>query len=554
MPKSPWKYHKIPTISTNGVPGPVKSLLSCVLWRLHEYENNPLMPESYVLLTNDVETRTVAQKLSIPTFNLQELRQAFEKKNRDNVDREVVGQLEIEFAVKRREKVAAEVEEDVNMEEEKLVCDGEKNLDVTESTDQNARSVGSEEKTLNGDAISHETRKVGTATEFEGSNGNLEQAEKPREEFESLKLNGVYKLDKEEETVKDVDLHSPKPLSDNLDGIEKTTSPPPETTAEAPSTATPEVNITKTQQSSSVPTNGHVNGIVNNIVGASDDSDDDDEVVVFNPKSRRLSGRPKTPIEVTKPPPAISYIKALETGLPKKPIPTPKPTLPAEQTQSQSTHQPEIPSQVKTESQSQPPIWPQSQGAGSARKTTSGQRRHPNRRPEHLQYPSNTASKAQNQMSAHPMPAQIQPRPIALPTEMQIRSKSASPPKSLERKKSDEQIILESVDQNNGRHHNQMDIQRPNHPAVQRVDQAFAKPQRQSHKQQRSFPIIDPDAFDRSFIIRPNNNAPNNNHRIMSPRGSPRGTPRTPETEVDYVLKSGSPRAATRGRGKLWVP
>ncbi|KAL8703833.1 MAG: hypothetical protein Q9201_002982 [Fulgogasparrea decipioides] len=39
-----------------------------------------------------------------------------------------------------------------------------------------------------------------------------------------------------------------------------------------------------------------------------------------------------------------------------------------------------------------------------------------------------------------------------------------------------------------------------------------------------------------------------------SPRGSPRRTPITPEPDVGYILRSGQPREATRGRGKLWVP
>lgn len=39
-----------------------------------------------------------------------------------------------------------------------------------------------------------------------------------------------------------------------------------------------------------------------------------------------------------------------------------------------------------------------------------------------------------------------------------------------------------------------------------------------------------------------------------SPRGSPRRTPIVPEPEVGYILKSGQPREVTRGRGKLWVP
>ncbi|KAL8733950.1 MAG: hypothetical protein Q9181_003363 [Wetmoreana brouardii] len=39
-----------------------------------------------------------------------------------------------------------------------------------------------------------------------------------------------------------------------------------------------------------------------------------------------------------------------------------------------------------------------------------------------------------------------------------------------------------------------------------------------------------------------------------SPRGSPRRTPITPEPDVGFILRSGQPREATRGRGKLWVP
>lgn len=44
--------------------------------------------------------------------------------------------------------------------------------------------------------------------------------------------------------------------------------------------------------------------------------------------------------------------------------------------------------------------------------------------------------------------------------------------------------------------------------------------------------------------------------RAERPRYSPRGSPRRApaEPDVGYILKSGAPREATRGRGKLWVP
>ena len=88
--------------------------------------------------------------------------------------------------------------------------------------------------------------------------------------------------------------------------------------------------------------------------------------------------------------------------------------------------------------------------------------------------------------------------------------------------------------------------------------------------------IIDPDAFDRSSIVTvPSSyNSQHRDHRAnmrQGSRGQPpsphisprRGQPPAPtpapraqiqEPEVDYVLRSGAPRGAARGRGKLWVP
>ncbi|KAI4265463.1 MAG: hypothetical protein L6R38_009404 [Xanthoria sp. 2 TBL-2021] len=54
------------------------------------------------------------------------------------------------------------------------------------------------------------------------------------------------------------------------------------------------------------------------------------------------------------------------------------------------------------------------------------------------------------------------------------------------------------------------------------------------------------------------NGSPNVNVRPdrprYSPRGSPRHTPASSEPEVPFILRSGQPRDVTRGKGKLWVP
>lgn len=66
--------------------------------------------------------------------------------------------------------------------------------------------------------------------------------------------------------------------------------------------------------------------------------------------------------------------------------------------------------------------------------------------------------------------------------------------------------------------------------------------------------IIDPDAFGRSFATNTRGYIPNGQRARNSPRGSPRRGPRMNEPEVDYILKSGTTREASRGQGKLWVP
>lgn len=77
---------------------------------------------------------------------------------------------------------------------------------------------------------------------------------------------------------------------------------------------------------------------------------------------------------------------------------------------------------------------------------------------------------------------------------------------------------------------------------------------------QAKAPLIDPDAFGRSDAIGPphvansRTQAQNWQYPRYSPRGNPRHVSRTNEPEVDFVLKSGSPRGTSRGQGKLWVP
>lgn len=91
------------------------------------------------------------------------------------------------------------------------------------------------------------------------------------------------------------------------------------------------------------------------------------------------------------------------------------------------------------------------------------------------------------------------------------------------------------------------------------VEKAHPKPSNQVEKVHPApavqTPVIDPDAFGRSFATNPRPNYIQNKYQSRySPRGSPRRGQRMNQPEVDYVLKSGTTREASRGQGKLWVP
>ena len=98
-------------------------------------------------------------------------------------------------------------------------------------------------------------------------------------------------------------------------------------------------------------------------------------------------------------------------------------------------------------------------------------------------------------------------------------------------------------------------------PKIPQVPQ-FPKVLRQHEASPNGAPaVIDPDAFGRSFAKKPSGVALNAGRTLAarSPRASPRHSPQrsivtSVPADVDFVLKSGSPRGAARGRGKLWVP
>jgi hypothetical protein len=118
------------------------------------------------------------------------------------------------------------------------------------------------------------------------------------------------------------------------------------------------------------------------------------------------------------------------------------------------------------------------------------------------------------------------------------------------------------------RHNRDRDILQRQREVIQRQAQNAAKskpPPREVQMEPTDNPtIIDPDAFDRSYVVKPPSAStpavPNAGAHHYRQGGRPRPNPQVspaPQTaaeDVEFVLKSGTPRGSTRGRGKLWVP
>ena len=113
---SPWKMKKdAPKVSAKDVPGALRPLMSCALWRLHEsiHRNDA---NQLFFLTDQPDIRSVAQKLNIVARSTAELKNFIASKA-DKSDIATFGDLEREFGLqnedKKTETVQLTVEETV---------------------------------------------------------------------------------------------------------------------------------------------------------------------------------------------------------------------------------------------------------------------------------------------------------------------------------------------------------------------------------------------------------------------------------------------------------
>lgn len=94
---TPFKYHKVPIVKRDNVREAWRPFFSTALWRVHELETNPLDPETYVVLTADLETYRTANNNALPAVSVKALRAAIQDKIIREDRRENAGMAEEEF-------------------------------------------------------------------------------------------------------------------------------------------------------------------------------------------------------------------------------------------------------------------------------------------------------------------------------------------------------------------------------------------------------------------------------------------------------------------------
>ena len=501
-PKSPWKYHKVPIIASSEVSQAMKPFFSCMLWRLHEFENNPLMPETFVLLSNDNDTRIVAQKLGIPTMTTYKLNQALKCEQAGKDNRATVGELEKDFSQEISAEngsgidshhqftpvstpshgfnfgVEAILQQNEEIEELKKTTSNEKT--VMETPEIIATSVNptpNEELTANEESIAAEVTVTSAIPEHLPTPDMISEApfdsgiDELEVEIQELLTSNSAEL-KESSSSQEREV-VPAELNRNAESVE------------LPPTISQSFHHEKKED----------------VIDIKEESDDDDEeVVVFKPISKRFSGIPKTSVEPSRPKTADAINGTSENHVLPSPL------------------KPHVTTQLKPQS---PVFVPKSE----QRLVDS-----------YSQPPKEATVKAT-------VPAPVQTQKLPQPP--------IQPPKRVHKPQN---IRSEGLAQR----HSREIIERQREVINRQVKAPVKLPPRKIQMQPTSSPtVIDPDAFDRSYVVQSPSivtNESNGNHRAQGGRGSPRHAHKTPEPEVEFVLKSGSPRGSTRGRGRLWVP
>ena len=352
---SPWKVKKdAPKILAQDVPGALRPLMSCALWRLHEsIERND--PNQLFLLSDHAEIQSVAQKLNVTVRSCKEVAATIASRTY-KTDLEAFGDLEKIFGV--QQKIVIPPTEDVGQANGKHSASDNADEDLLKDVDAMNHSVTSEgtanteassivheqdykkqdveresEKSLvNADRCEDEFKEQDTMAETANTLAPENVSKAPAKSVESIKslVDSIIQQDFQKHvsgTVNDLKL-------DNVKGQGSLAGQPAlehSVTRSPPGTLLPQPQSVESVQrsqevqaiSDSIPPI-HT-GTPSTTIGeaAQESEDSDEEVVVFVPQPKRFSAqrnpaqqgsRPSTPKEQAQQKPTV---QSPETSLAK---------------------------------------------------------------------------------------------------------------------------------------------------------------------------------------------------------------------------------------------
>ena len=619
-----------------------------MLWRLHEYENNPLKPQTFVLATDDKETIAIAKKLNIPLQDIKQLYAQAAEKVKAQDTRNKIGQAEIEFGIKVQSKAGSPIDSKLVPVKELVSIKGELVPDTEDAT----VLVSSVNQVQPSDTINMTSPDAAKTLEslpmaIESPADCTKQALSPEPTSTPPQSAPLANSEGNDLEVSASAINNLTTITNSALALDPLPPSEKANTAKPPS---PQLSPAKKAAQVAKATEP-----------ASEDEDSDVDIVVFKPKSRPGSSYLKKTPEMTKasppknytqeitqavaqaeqliqansikyetlpsnldsskqpiavqepipeePTPVVqpqkphvphSYTAALEMGLPKKAPVKPRPMTPMNGIQETKSTPVELPMpQSSRLTVNSPRSRPQTPRGGHIH-GQNGFHSQPRHRPQtprdtanqFTQHPDHRRSKKQSPPRSHQPKAIHSRSPSGEPSQAlqaPITAEAIAPPEpstTVHRQPSSRSSSSDgSSDKAPHRSASEgpSNPQKPSHnrpkrhPSYPRFNQVSAKAQRAAQYQPTTAPIvIDADSFDRSTYVKPQfhgiqahnlnahtmNGQPqyagmNGNGRAVGGRGATMGGragPRNVDGDVDFVLKSGTPRGRGRGTGRLWVP
>ena len=321
-----------PKLSAKDVPGALRPLMSCALWRLHEsIDRND--PNQLFLLSDQTEIRSVAQKLNIAVRSCKEVGATIASKT-CMIDLDTIGDLEREFGV--RQKVVDPPSQDAEeMNGERYALDsavgGPKDVDVMNLSMTSEGTVNTEAS-----SIGHEqelTKQSSELEEEEKSLVNCDLCEDNLEEQTAMPETAVPVAAENVSKTPTMSVESAKNLMDSIiqhvsqkrpngpvNGLEtssmksqtilanapalesSTAHPPPSAPLPPPQSLEATQRVEEVQTTSDTFTSKPTATPLTSPMGATQEPEDsDEEVVVFVPQPKRLSAQQKPPQQNSRP-------------------------------------------------------------------------------------------------------------------------------------------------------------------------------------------------------------------------------------------------------------